>query len=1070
MKQTLPLISFIVACITSCVTVNVQADTPAASIDIAPFALPNCPPGEIWCEQPRDILTLKVEFNSPPPNEIALSYRQKYWPAKRLEIMETAGYPFSFGWAEQDDWFTSQWKNAAIHISPADQPNSVWIEFQNLSAESFPDFNPKENHYDVNYRRTLALKIETPSPDVIRQIAVFTVSPVEYTTLNVRFDIQKKSFEKSLRLTGYNTILESPFSLDRANCKRDTFPITVRRFKPLHKYSGDDSLLLFHIDDDLFTVSLTSLDNEGPVWFPEKGFFITNADNPIAFEDYQNQFRDEKTIADRVLTRTDFPKEQSRFESYVKQPRPHAADYAIGCALASQKFIINSYGDLLMPKRLFKRECIGGKGLGRLKMNMEDADKHNNGARLTFGKTSTRNLDAWRISARFADPEPVLIYNIRAQRRGIVLEQKFLAVPLLTSINDNWAVDDPMVALVRLRFENKTNHPESVEFPLTYSQIHTPLCDPLTLRNNQILSPFEGKDYLRFAVQTDMQLSAEGNQVVLRQTLSPGQSCLAVVKVPFLTLESADEFRALDALDFEKSCPEVTAYWHRTSDRGAVLQTPEPELEALHASHLSHVLMSDFARPAEPELINTCVGTPCYADYPNESCMIIHDLDERGLHDDARRRLAVWIKYQSTKALTGNFTDQNGLFQGSGGFEQGYYNQNHGFVMWCLAEHYFFTRDEAWLQSIAQNLLDAADWIVRQRQQTMKPLPHSRGWEYGFFPAGSLEDVQDYCYWLATNVLTWRGMEWTARALEDIQHPQAARIRKESDAFKTDLLKGFEISRQHSPLVRFRSGVWVPHYPSRLYLRGRDTGWGRETLEGAVYLLISGLYDANSPQARWILDDMQDNRLTRTPYSYLIPHFEMQWYGLGGISMQPLLLPSLIPYLDRDEPEVYLWMFYNNFNAVYREEINAICEHPTPILGKSGVVFKPSDEANGTSWMRYMFVYASPDQSLLHLGRAIPRKWFEQNNPFSAHLVATPFGTVSVRYSPDPDSKTITAEVDFQQKIAPRQFLLRFRTPDKQPLQSVRINDQPSSSFDPAKGDVTLTSLSGPIRVTITYE
>jgi hypothetical protein len=185
--------------------------------------------------------------------------------------------------------------------------------------------------------------------------------------------------------------------------------------------------------------------------------------------------------------------------------------------------------------------------------------------------------------------------------------------------------------------------------------------------------------------------------------------------------------------------------------------------------------------------------------------------------------------------------------------------------------------------------------------------------------------------------------------------------------------------------------------------------------------------------------------------------------------MQPLLLAGLLPYLDRDESEIYLWMFYNNFNAVYREEINAVCEHPSPILGKSGVVFKPSDEANGTAWMRYMFVYAPPSKNLLHLGRAIPREWFNQPLPFELKDAATRYGSVSIRYQPDPANKTITAEINFQQRSAPAQWLLRFRTPGKKPLRSVNLNNQPYTNFNPA-GDVNLTGQTGPLSITAVYE
>ncbi len=95
--------------------------------------------------------------------------------------------------------------------------------------------------------------------------------------------------------------------------------------------------------------------------------------------------------------------------------------------------------------------------------------------------------------------------------------------------------------------------------------------------------------------------------------------------------------------------------------------------------------------------------------------------------------------------------------------------------------------------------------------------------------------------------MIWRGVDAAATALETFGHPEAARVRVESDEYRKDLRRGFETMRRHCPLVRLRSGRWVPYYPGRLYRRGRDVGWIRETLEGSVYLLISGLYETQIP-------------------------------------------------------------------------------------------------------------------------------------------------------------------------------------------------------------------------------
>jgi poly(3-hydroxyalkanoate) synthetase len=180
-----------------------------------------------------------------------------------------------------------------------------------------------------------------------------------------------------------------------------------------------------------------------------------------------------------------------------------------------------------------------------------------------------------------------------------------------------------------------------------------------------------------------------------------------VLKVPYIALDTSDELAKLAAMDFAACERDGMAFWRAELKRGAQVKTPEPRLNLWHYAHLGHVQIADTAMPGQQELISTSVGTSVYANYCNEACMLIQDLDERGLHDEARRRLSIWLKYQGTSGLNGNFTDHNGVFFGAGGFEAGAnYNQHHGWVLWCLANHYFESGDKAWIKVSA----DGANW------------------------------------------------------------------------------------------------------------------------------------------------------------------------------------------------------------------------------------------------------------------------------------------------------------------------------------------------------------------------
>ena len=1043
----------------------------AMGFDIAPFALPNTGSAEIRFEEARDIERVAVDFDGASPSRLGLSYWQKVWPQDRFELRSDTANPCRFGWMPMDDAFNGEWRPAAVRVRRLGRGRAE-MAFRGLTEEL-----PGNDAFDVTFRRTLGLRLECPDRREPTRVRVYTRSAPTRSMLRVQLDAGRRTPGEELRFDGYNLrvgrvhgtrgvhVKDGKVRLGRGRVR--SLVLGVQHMTPTHRYAGDDGHLLICLGRDRFTISLESLRELGPIWYADRGIYITRFEDETSFEEYRQAHRRARGIAARVRQ---LP-EQALAGALHGQPRAHPVYYPLGMKHQRQGFVVEPNGDLLFLDRNIRQVPGSDTAQYRAKGAM----------RFSFG------LEKWYATAWSADAAPMLGCTTRARLGSIAVEERVFAAPLKASVLEQRPRgDDTVVAMLRFRFRNEGVTEAEARLPIRLFQESRKSqnaygagqdehllpyggeADELTVVGNRITSLWEGKEAHRCTIAGDMEAIAGDREVVLRRRLTPGETCETVLKIPFISPASPDEARSLESLDFEPCYGRVQAFWRHEAESGSSIRVPEPHIQELYAAHLAHVQITDFAIPDGSGLLQTSVGTGTYGNFCNESCMIIQELDQRGLHEDAQRRLDTWVEYQGTVPLPGNFTDCDGVFYGCNGFEGGTYNQHHGWVLWGLCEHFFLTNDRDWFGSVADAVVRGADWVFRQRQATRGELPHSRGWESGFLPAGSLEDVTDFYYWLSTNALTWRGTDAAARALERASHPQAARVRQESDAYRRDLVRGLETMRQFSPLVRLRDGRWVPHYPSRLYNRGRDLGWIREVLEGSVYLMISGLYPSTGRKATWILDDFQDNRYPQPPYGYAIEDFEENWFDRAGFSIQPNLLAGLLPYLERDEIEVYLWMYFNALAACYREEIGAIVEHPYPVLGYSNRAhFKTSDQANSIMWLRYMFTYWTHDT--LYLGRAIPRQWLCHGNDIGIDRVCTYFGRVHVRYRSESDRGKILLTADLEMREKPDRTLARFRHPTAARLQSVSVNGRAWTAFDPVRGDVDITDLSGCVEIEARY-
>ena len=490
--------------------------------------------------------------------------------------------------------------------------------------------------------------------------------------------------------------------------------------------------------------------------------------------------------------------------------------------------------------------------------------------------------------------------------------------------------------------------------------------------------------------------------------------------------------------------------------KAAQIETPEPWINDFYKAHLRHLLVNCF-KELDSDLLHAHVGTFYYGVYPNESAMMISDLDRRGLHEHAQHNLDSFLHYQGTVSMPGNFRSSEGQFYGAGGHETGGYNKSHGYVMWNMAQHWRLRRDRTWMEQAAPKLIKSCDWVSNERKATMKfPDGGTKPLEYGWLPTGSLEDVTDYWHWLATNSATAWGFQALAGALADYGHPEGPRLQKEAQAFYDDFMRGITESRIRCPVVRLRDATYVPKIPSRLYERGRAHGWLRETLEGAMFLPAYGLLDPDAPETEWILKDYEDNLYISERYGYAIPAFEEFWFSRGGFSMQANLLDGPLPYLWRDDIKHFIRAYFNGFASAFYPEISMCNEHSLPELGyPRGDHFKSSDEAQSTYWLRLMFINEMGPK--LYLGQAVPRYWLSHGNKVGIRNAPSNFGVLSFTMESKSAEGLIKAVLDPPRRNPPESIFLRLRHPDGGRIKSATVNNQPYDRFDADKEWIILS-------------
>ena len=1045
--------------------------SPGAPFDIASFGFRTADAngaahGLRWAE-PRKVRRVVVEFGEgqmpADPASLRLQYWHRVWDGKADPLIVERGAG-GVGWDAMDDWTNGRWVTARSRILKV--PGGYEFTFAPTSSDEIENVGGQ----GVAYRKTLAIRVHNTGASVPSRFRVYTDSVCRPLRVRMQFGRpQEPAFRKDQTEMGHLEVFNGQVVAvreidgatidDRAWTLRPSGNGTIEADLVMAADPTDGrydrTIVTVRSSARPFSFAADEVARGDRILVDDLGVLVTGGDDSISLDSYRDALRREyggRTVYDRVAAAG----EQTLSRAWNDMPLKRPLYFVHGLPGNRNTMRQGPNGDIEVTS------------VGRwfnVQRSPQDSDRKlwdGDRLRVSFGLPRDELRGGRELQEGFL---PVL--RTWWQDGSLYYEQKtVLTAPELSGI----ALDTPTVLLMCVRVVNTSDLQEATAALRFATDARG--SERLVLKGDRVLAAGDAGERLRFLVRAREQagLAQEGGAVTWVVSLKPGQAKSLQLTIPSITLLKDTEIEAVRDLDFDAEVERVSAFWRELTERGTQITTPEPWLNDFYRSHLRHLLVNCF-KELDTDYLHAHVGTFHYGVYPNESVMMISDLDRRGYPDQARANYDAFLHYQGTVPMPGNFRTIEGEFYGAGGHETGGYNKSHGYVMWGMAQHWWFTRDREWMDKAAPGLVKACEWVIRERQATMAVRPDgTRPRESGWLPAGSLEDVTDYWHWLATNSATVWGFRALADALVDAGHAEGSRLQSEARAYYDDFMRGITESRILCPVVRLRDGTCVPKIPSRVYERGRAHGWLRETLEGSLFLPAYGLLAPDAPETKWILKDYEDNLYISDRYGYAIPAYDAFWFSRGGFSMQANLLDGPLPYLWRDDIKHYVRAYFNGFASAFYPEIRMCNEHSLPELGyPRGDHFKTSDEAQSTYWLRLMFVNEQAGD--LYLGQAIPRYWLANGSRIGIERAASHFGPLSVQWESRVAEGTVKVTLDPPTRNGPGAIYLRIRHPQGKPLKGVLLNGRAYDKSDPEKEWIILPgTLQGRHEIVANYQ
>lgn len=513
--------------------------------------------------------------------------------------------------------------------------------------------------------------------------------------------------------------------------------------------------------------------------------------------------------------------------------------------------------------------------------------------------------------------------------------------------------------------------------------------------------------------------------------LAPGEKAQFEFKIPHRPIPR-ERALALQNTDFGAKLQECIDFWNAKLDTMACINIPEKRIDDMMKAGFLHLDLVCFGSEPDGPVAPT-VGV--YTPIGTESTPIIQYIESVGATDLARRSIEYFLAKQRPDGFMQNFQT---------------YMSETGLGLWNAAEHYKYTGDLKWLESIKDNLIRGCDYIMRWTDENKDEKLRKKG--YGMI-SGKVADCEYPYHSFMLNAITLAGVESCAEVLELVDPAAAKKFAAFAAEYKSNILESLDEAYAKAPVIPASDGTWCPSNPSwpetdgALCLKSDKMltfshGSMVEISDGGHYEIMYGLIDKDSAYGKFVLKSTSElDFLDNTAFS------------------QPYYSPHPYTHLLKGEVKPFLKEFYSLVSALADRETYTFWEHLYQVSPH-----KTHEEGwflMRCRWMLFLDTFGE-----LKLLPGVPRKWLENGKEISFCGMNSRFGKLSVCAKSEVSLGRISVKVklDAAKDRIPSEISVRVPHPD-----SMRATAVSMGEYCAKTETVYLSNFTGEAEFTLTY-